>query len=57
MVGPYGCTVLVNTTRQTLTLVANNYVRGLANDVSERLMAQLGIHSVNTLVLSKSADV
>lgn len=37
------CTVLVNTTRKTLTLVADGYVSELPQGVSERLMERLGI--------------
>ncbi len=35
------CTVLVNTTRKTLTLVADNYVLELPREVAERLMNRL----------------
>ena len=37
------CTVLVNTTRKTITLVAAKYVARLPQGVSERLIARLGI--------------
>ena len=37
------CTVLVNTTRKTLTLVADNFVSELPHGVSERLIERLGI--------------
>jgi len=35
------CTVLVNTTRKTLSLVADYYALELPEDVSERLMERL----------------
>ncbi len=35
------CTALVNTTRKTLTLVADNYVLELPREVAERLMNRL----------------
>ena len=37
------CTVLVNTTRKTLTLVAGNFVSELPHGVSELLIERLGI--------------
>ena len=37
------CTVLVNTTRTTLTLVADHFVSELPPGVSERLIERLGI--------------
>lgn len=37
------CTVLVNTTRRTLTLVANHFVSELPLGVSERLIKRLGV--------------
>lgn len=40
----HNCTVLVDTTRKMLTLVADNYVSELPPGVSERLMARLGFH-------------
>ena len=39
------CTVLVNTTRRTITVVADHYVSALPRGVSERLMERLGIPS------------
>ena len=41
--GCLNCTVLVNTTRKTLTLVADNFVSELPHGVSERLIERLGI--------------
>ncbi len=38
------CTVLVNTTRKTLALVADLFVAELPHGVSERLIERLGIH-------------
>lgn len=37
------CTVLVNTTRRTLTLVADHFVSELPLGVSERLIQHLGV--------------
>ena len=39
------CTVLVNTTRRTVTVVADHYVSALPKGVSERLIERLGLHS------------
>ena len=39
----HNCTVLVNTTRKTLTVVADNFVAELPHGVSERLIERLGI--------------
>ena len=39
----HNCTVLVNTTRKTLTLVADNFVTELPHGVSGRLIERLGI--------------
>jgi len=41
--GCRNCTVLVNTTRKTLTLVADHFVSELPHGVSERLIERLGI--------------
>lgn len=37
------CTVLVNTTRKTLTLVADHYSVALPHGVSARLLQRLGL--------------
>ncbi len=39
----HNCTVLADTTRKTITLVAAKYVARLPQGVSERLIARLGI--------------
>jgi anti-sigma factor RsiW len=39
------CTVLVNTTRRTLTIVADNFVSELPYGVTERLFARLGLQN------------
>ena len=41
--GCRNCKVLVNTTRKTLTLVADHLVTALPQGVSERLIERLGI--------------
>ncbi|HJZ13745.1 MAG TPA: zf-HC2 domain-containing protein [Acidobacteriota bacterium] len=39
------CTVLVNTTRRTLTVVADNFIAPLPKSISDRLIERLGLHS------------
>lgn len=41
----HNCTVLVNTTRRTITVVADHYVSALPQGISERLISRLGLHS------------
>ena len=40
----HNCTVLLSTTRKTLSLVANSRILELPSDVSQRLMAHLAAH-------------
>ena len=42
--GCHGCTVLVNTTRKTLSLVAGNYFMELPPGITERLLERLQLH-------------
>ena len=40
----HNCTVLLSTTRKTLSLVANSRILELPSDVSQRLMERMAAH-------------